>query len=317
MPERPLGIPASRVHRPSELPAGRPTLARNLLCAVAMHEDYLDRVRERLATGKLLDAAFDQLLPLAARLKSTLHWTPVGVARLAALRLAEHGARYVLDAGSGPGKFCVVGASSRPRLTFVGIERSASLVSAARHLTARLKVPNAYFEHGDALGRTWTPFDGFYFFNPFAQNAFVEDDVFDAERDAAKHRTGSDAMTIVKRLREARRGSVLVTYHGLGGPIPSSYELTAEEDSGSGCLRTWVKKREREEAWVHLDHGSVSRLSWCAPPLDPRLRERRNANTAGGDMALQRTGTDLQLGRGSDRTAALGLQSGLDDLAGE
>jgi SAM-dependent methyltransferase len=283
----------------------------------AMHEDYLDRVRERLATGRLLDAAFDQLLPPAARLKSTLHWTPVRVARLAAVRLAERGARYVLDAGSGPGKFCVVGASAWPQLTFVGIEQRVSLVSAARHLTARLKVMNAHFEVGDAVGRSWAPFDGFYFFNPFAENAFGTDDVFDADRGVAKRRFDSEAMRIVLRLREARRGSVLVTYHGLGGPIPSSYELTAEEDSGSGCLRTWVKARDREEGWVHLDHGSVSRVSWCAPPLDARLRARRNANATGRDMSLERTRTDLQPGGGSDRAAGLGFQSGLDDLAGE
>jgi hypothetical protein len=280
-----------------------------------VHDDYFDRVRERLSTGKLLDVAFDQLLPLAARSKSLLHWTPVAVAKLAATRLAERGARYVLDAGSGPGKFCVVGASVCPDVEFLGIEQRLGLFSAAKQLSERLGIVNARFELGDALARPWAPFDGFYFFNPFAENALGAHDVFDADRGAAKRRFGTEATRVAWRLREARRGSVLVTYHGLGGPIPSSYELTAEEDSGSGCLRTWVKTRDREEEWVHLDYGSVSRASWCASTLDPGLRERWNAHAAGSDVSLKRTRTDFQLGRGSDGTAALGLQSSLDDLA--
>jgi hypothetical protein len=281
-----------------------------------MPPDYLDRVRGLLAGGELSDAAFDQLLPPAARSKSTLHWTPLRVARLAAARLAAHGARHVLDAGSGPGKFCVVGASVCPELAFVGIEQRIGLVSAARDLAERLEVTNAYFELGDALGRSWAPFDGFYFFNPFAENALGTHDVFDAARGEARRRFGTEAMRVAWRLREARRGSVLVTYHGLGGPIPSSYELAAEEDSGTGCLRTWVKTRDREEKWVHLDFGAVSRVSWCASTLDATLRERWNANTPGGNVSLKRSGADFQLGGGSNCAPALGLQGGLDDLAG-
>jgi SAM-dependent methyltransferase len=290
-------------------------LARNLLGRVAMHDDYLERVRERLAAGELLDAAFDQLLPTAARSKSMLHWTPLGVARLAATRLAEHGARSVLDAGSGPGKFCVVGASTHPRLAFVGVEQRFRLVAAARELAARLRLGNARFELGDALGRSWATFDGFYFFNPFAENSLGAHDVFDAARGAAQ-RFRTEAVRVAWRLREARRGSVLVTYHGLGGPIPSSYDLALEEESGSGCLRTWVKARDYEEDWVYLDYGTVSRVSWCASTLDSRLRQRRSAYAAAGDVSLKRSAADLQLGGGSDGAAALGLQGGLDDLAG-
>jgi SAM-dependent methyltransferase len=281
-----------------------------------MPPDYVERIRELLAGGGLLDAAFDQLLPPAARSKSLLHWTPLSVARLAALRFAEHGARCVLDAGSGPGKFCVVGATVCPELAFVGIEQRIGLVSAAKELAEGLGVTNAHFELGDALGRSWAPFDGFYFFNPFAENALGTHDLFDATRGEARRRFGSEARRVALRLREARRGSVLVTYHGLGGPIPSSYELATEEDSGFGCLRTWVKTRDREEKWVYLDYAAVSRVSWCASTLDLRDRVSRSANTTGGDVSLKRSGADLQPGGGSNRAATLGLQSGLDDLAG-
>jgi SAM-dependent methyltransferase len=282
-----------------------------------MDDDYIVRVRERLSEGRLLDAAFDCLLPPAARSKSMLHWTPVSVARLVAERLAQRGAAHVLDAGSGPGKFCTVAASTCSHLTFTGIEQRVELVSAARAIAARLNIPNAHFELGDALAHSWAPFDGFYFFNPFAENASGAEDLFDGGTDNPKRRFGTEALRLLRRLRQARDGSVVVTYHGLGGPLPSTFELAAEESSGSGCLRTWIKTRDREEPWVYLDYGAVSVLPWGALELDSSASAVGDANPARRDMPLERARAHLELGGGPDSASVLGLQSGLDDLAGE
>ena len=227
-----------------------------------MIDNDVARVREALADGTLTDEAFDRLLPADVRSKSMRHWTPIRVARLAAASLVQHGAVRVLDAGSVPGKFCMVGAAAHSLVTFVGIEQRVSLVSVARQVATSLGVSNARFVLGDALARSWAKFDGFYFFNPFTENDWGAQDVFDARTGDPQRRFRTEALRVALRLREARRGSVLVTYHGLGGPIPSSYELIAEENCGSGHLRTWSKAREHEEEWVHLDHGKVSRASW-------------------------------------------------------
>lgn len=225
-----------------------------------MHEEYLDRVRQRLAEGHLLDAAFDHLLPPMARLKSGRYWTPVSVARTVARRLAAHGARYVLDTGSGAGKFCAVAASVCPELTFVGVEQDPELVAVARALVTRLELFNAQFEPGDALARPWRDFDGFYFFNPFAESWSCSQPAT-GDFSAAKPAFGPNALRVAERLSEARLGSVIVTYHGLGGAIPSSYELVADESSGSGRLRTWLKTQTQEQDWVHYDDLDVSRAT--------------------------------------------------------
>jgi predicted RNA methylase len=227
-----------------------------------MDDDNVARIRERLAEGTLPDEAFDRLFPSEVRSKSMRHWTPVSIARMAAARLEQHGAVRVLDAGSGPGKFCTVGAAAHPRATFVGIEQRVHLVSVARQVATRLELRNTRFALGDALARSWAKFDGFYFFNPFTENLWGAQDVFDARTGCPQRRFRTEALRVAQRLREARRGSVLVTYHGLGGPIPSSYELSSEESTGSGPLRTWIKARECEEDWVHLEHRTVSRASW-------------------------------------------------------
>jgi predicted RNA methylase len=227
-----------------------------------MDDDNVARIRERLAAGTLPDDAFDRLLPAEVRSKSIRHWTPVSIAWMAAARLVHNGAVRVLDAGSGPGKFCTVGAAAHPLATFIGIEQRVHLVPVARQVATRLGLRNVRFVLGDALARSWARFDGFYFFNPFTENVWGAQDVFDARTGGPQRRFRTEGLRVALRLRQARLGSVLVTYHGLGGPIPSSYELISEESTGSGPLRTWIKTRECEEEWVHLEHSKVSRASW-------------------------------------------------------
>jgi SAM-dependent methyltransferase len=205
--------------------------------------DYFDQVRTRLASGQLSDVAFGALLPPLIRAKSTYHWTPLAVARAAAVRLAERGVRRVLDVGCGPGKFCVAAALARPELEFCGFDLSGSLTKTAQELTTLLRLPNVEFKTGDALEAPWHDFDGFYFFNPFKTDPQAPTGIDD------------ELLRVARRLGAARRGTVVVTYHGLGGPIPSSYDLLGEEPAGSGLLRVWLKTRARGRGWYYLDYS--------------------------------------------------------------
>jgi len=97
-------------------------LARNLLGARRWTTDYIDRVRERLATGNLIDAAFDYLLPPVARSKSMVHWTPITVARAWPCDSRRTGpAAFSMRERSR--EVCVVAGSVSPRVTFLGIEQ--------------------------------------------------------------------------------------------------------------------------------------------------------------------------------------------------
>jgi hypothetical protein len=146
-------------------------------------------------------------------------------------------------------------------LVLYGVEQRPSLVDTARALAAGLGLTNVEFRVGDALSVPWRGFDGFFFFNPFAENVFCSEDTFDTGVELSERRLGSDLLRTVRLLSSLRSGSVAVTYCGLGGPIPSSYDLVREEPVGSGALRTWVKRRSYEADWLHVDEqDDVSRL---------------------------------------------------------
>jgi hypothetical protein len=206
-----------------------------------------------LRAGSLDDAAFDALLPAPAQQKSRGHWTPLYVAQLAARRLAERGARRVLDVGSGAGKFCLIAAAAHPDITWQGVDRRAWLVDAASELAARLGLANARFACGDVFEQPWREFDGFYFFNPFSENLSTRDEWLDDSVELSEERFQVELRRVELALDMLAPGALLVTYHGIGGPIPSSYEILGDEAAGTNRLRTWRKTTTRNGNWVHVE----------------------------------------------------------------
>ncbi len=205
------------------------------------------------------DTLFDAVYPFRVRLLSRRFWTPVGVARRAAELLRRAGARRVLDVGSGVGKFVLAAAGAAPELDFVGIEHRAHLVEVARRARAQLGVPNAYFHAADVTAMRWDPFDAFYFFNPLAENLFIEDDRIDDWVELTRARFARDVLRVEHWLREARLGTLVVTYHGLSGRVPACYELLASEPADSGRLRLWRKSHEADDGafFVEIDDEVV------------------------------------------------------------
>jgi SAM-dependent methyltransferase len=204
------------------------------------------------------DAAFDAVYPLAIQALSRRFWTPVAVARRAAQLFERAGARTVLDVGSGVGKFGLVAAAAAPGVTFVGIEQRRHLVEMARSAQQRLRVSNAFFLVGDATTTFWRGFQGFYFFNPLAENLFGRFDRIDDAAELSQSRFYRDVVRVERALRAAPLETAVVTYHGLSGRMPACFELAHNEPAGSDWLRLWVKTRERADGFfLELGEGGV------------------------------------------------------------
>jgi SAM-dependent methyltransferase len=199
------------------------------------------RMREGSLTAvdALTDLQVDALLPPAARQASGRYWTPVAVARRTAQILDELGVRRVLDVGSGPGKFCVIAGARAPRIDFVGVEHRAHLVASAQALASEVGIQNATFQHDDATRLPWTQFEAVYIFNSFAENGFAREDQFDQSVELSRQRRLADVLRVKRQLATAPAGTVLLTYYGLGGPIPGSYERLHVEAVGTGWLQVW------------------------------------------------------------------------------
>jgi hypothetical protein len=195
------------------------------------------------------DLAFDAVYPPAIRVVSHRFWTPVRVARRAAQLFRRAGARNVLDVGSGVGKFVLVASASAPDVCFVGIEQRESLVEVARRAHLKLRAPNAFFWVGEATETPWLGFDGFYFFNPFAENLFLDGEQIDDAVELTESRFVRDVLRTERTLRAAPLGTAVVTYHGMSGRMPACYELSTSERAGSDWLRLWVKTRTHAEGF--------------------------------------------------------------------
>jgi SAM-dependent methyltransferase len=190
------------------------------------------------------DDLFDRRLPRQLQLKSSVHLTPVAVARRAARLLAPEPGMRVLDIGAGPGKFCVIAALEVPTCSFVGVELRPHLVQLARKLAARLSVTNASFVGGDAFELDWSEYDAFYFYNPFVEQLHDPSLALDRSLTLAPDRYLEYVIRAGKRLASARIGARVVTYHGFGASAPPGYDLIERHPIGTDSLELWIKLRD-------------------------------------------------------------------------
>lgn len=178
----------------------------------------------------------------------------MAVAHQAANLFQHVGVRRVLDVGSGVGKFVLAAAAETPDIAFTGVEHREHLVATARAAQLQLCVPNASFVVGEATDISWSDFDGFYFFNPFAENLFDRVDRIDSSVELTRERFRHDVIRIECALGAAPLGAAVVTYHGMSARMPGCFEPVESEPAGSDHLRLWVKRREQSVGF-YLDLG--------------------------------------------------------------
>lgn len=238
-------------------------------------DDEVTQLREDLHYGPVDDDTFDALYAAPVRDKSQRYWTTVEVARRAASLFARYGARRVLDVGSGPGKFCLVAACTRPDLDLTGVEHRAHLVEAARAAAQRLDLDNVRFFRADATDSAWFGFDGFYLYNPFAENIYSVDDHLDDTVELSRRRFMNDVGRVTRCLANVVMGTCVVTYNGFGGPIPSAFELVHAEPAGCDWLRVWVKQHETADPGDYYLEGDddVTLVRGKLSDLEERLVE--------------------------------------------
>lgn len=186
------------------------------------------------------DTYFDRIYPEIIQSKSKLHWTPIPVVDRAVELLTQNQPGIkIMDAGSGVGKFCMVGAIlSRAR--FFGVEHRPHFVQLCQKLIQHYRIPRVTFLMQDLADLDWTQFQGIYLYNPFQEYKTRYQKI-----DATMPLEAGDFDRYVNFTREKLKqmpfGTRVVTYHGFGGRFPSSYVRTSQEFCYRGVLECWKK----------------------------------------------------------------------------
>lgn len=206
----------------------------------------MSRLFERVRTGApVWNAQFDRMLPLCWRRFSVTQWTPVQVARRAAQLLVTGPESRVLDVGSGPGKFCLIGALATLG-HFTGVEQRPRLVNFSRSLALRYGIPRVDFVCANAGDLDWGRYNAFYFYNPFYEN-LDPDKKIDEDVELSPSLYDRYIRMTQERLVQAAPGTRVVTFHGMGGDMPDGYERLVQEFQDIGFLDLWVKNPSPED----------------------------------------------------------------------
>ena len=207
--------------------------------------DFL-RYAARLHVGKKVsDEQFDAVFGERQRAVSFRHWTPVAVACRAARLLTEMGATRILDVGAGVGKFCIVGALTTGA-AFCGVERRGNLVEIARAAAVRFGAGRATFTHANILDFDSDRFDGFYIYNPFEEHLEWDPVPIDHDVETSPDLHRMCVASTTAKLIRARPGTTVVTFNGLGGPMPPHYRQVRSERFCDADLTLWIKKADTE-----------------------------------------------------------------------
>jgi len=182
---------------------------------------------------------FDRILPNRYQKLSSLHWTPIAVAKKAAAFLSPAPGTRILDIGSGVGKFCIAGAHHFPDSDFYGVEQRKDLVDCAVRIKEISKLSNVHFLHGNFTELNMEEYDSFYFFNSFYENLAVIAHIDDSiEFSVSLYIYYCNYL--YQALERKPAGTRLVTFHGSEDEIPASYKMV--EQHMDKMLKMWIKR---------------------------------------------------------------------------
>jgi SAM-dependent methyltransferase len=201
-------------------------------------EKQVHFLKEKINEGEtLLDEDFDALFSEKIRLQADRHFTSCYVSKVAAQFLSENNSPYILDIGSGTGKFCLIGALYEKAI-FTGIEYRAELVDIALELKREFQLDNVEFIHENIINHSFQPYNGFFMFNPFLEhrNAAARMDHFqDAPEKEMEY-----SYYVKDQLSQCQPSARLATFYVLKNQIPSNFKVVKE--SMGGMLLFWVSE---------------------------------------------------------------------------
>lgn len=184
----------------------------------------------------ITDTDFDACFPKEIRLASAQHWSPVQIARRAAAYLAPKAGTRVLDIGSGPGKFCLLGAGVTPGY-FTGVEQRSDLHQCALSLATEYRLLNVYFINANITNIDFKDYEAFYYANSFYENV-LSTHAIDGQFNLSEKLFNEYTRYMHKQLEAMPKGTRLATLWEVMD-MPHNYVQVSSEFNGQ--LNLWKK----------------------------------------------------------------------------
>jgi len=184
------------------------------------------------------DEQFNQLYPKSIQSLSRRHWTPLSVARKAAIFLSAEKNARILDIGSGVGKFTLAAAYYTPKTFYTGVEQRKHLVEHAEAAKKILGLEQVSFIHGNFTQVDFRDYDHFYFYNSFFENLAGKDKIDDSI-DYSGELYNYYNRYLFKQLEQKKAGTRLTTFHSLEDEIPPCYHIVGS--AMENLLKFWIK----------------------------------------------------------------------------
>ncbi len=189
---------------------------------------------------QLSDPVFDLLYHPEYRRISSMHWTPLFVARTAMSWLPADRCLDILDVGCGVGKFCLAG-SLVSKHRFFGVEYRAQLAEEAQRVAGLFPLAKVAIEQADAFDCDWSKFAVLYLYNPFFE-VTVPSCQIDEEIESGEAVFRGLIKRAVRRLLHLPPGTLVLTYYTFGAAMPPCYEKLQSMEHDTGCLELWCKR---------------------------------------------------------------------------
>lgn len=187
------------------------------------------------------DSYFDQVYPREIQKVSNTHWTPIETVKAALEYFQNSHSLNFLDVGSGCGKFCHAGALISPLHSFTGVEQREELSLVSEEVSKELELKNTTFINCNAFTLNWNNFDVLYFFNPFWENHLSPKMRIDEKVPIKKEAFDYFIKEAINKLQKMDCNKHIITYHGFGGKLPSSFECFYRKSVGTDQIEIWKK----------------------------------------------------------------------------
>jgi len=186
----------------------------------------------------LKDDEFDKIYPSDIRLLSQRHFTPIEVAKKAAVWLNDfEEPRKILDVGCGVGKFCFV-AGSLTQHNFTGVDYREKYIHLCKRINKNFGLKNINFLHQNILDVNFKDFNAFYFFNSFLEQ-IDETAKLDQDYETSPLLYNIYENHLRNQFLSMPAGTAIITYHALSTQIPQNYQLV--KSCFGGLLKLWNK----------------------------------------------------------------------------